>query len=73
MLNTSSYRIIAVGKIRKKWIQSGIDLYLKRLPGIKITEVPDSNYNKETKLIKNSLNKGEILNQSINNNVKEYA
>ena len=61
MLNPSRYRIIAVGKIRKPWIQSGINLYMKRLPGLLITEIRDSNIKKEAEIIRSSLKNGELL------------
>ncbi len=61
MLNTSRLRIIAIGKVRKKWIQSGIDLYLNRLPGLTINEIRDSNLPKEAKSIKTALGKDETL------------
>ena len=35
-------KIIAIGKIKEKWIQEGINEYLKRLPKLKIIEIKDS-------------------------------
>ena len=61
MINPSRYRIIAVGKIRKPWIQSGINLYMKRLPGLFTTEIRDSNIKKEAEIIRSSLKNGELL------------
>ena len=61
MLNTSRYRIICIGKIKKKWIQEGIETYLKRLPGLTIKELKDSNKEKESKEIITSLKKEESL------------
>ena len=61
MLNISRYQIIAVGKVKRKWITSGLELYLKRLPGLKITEIKDSTQKKEALAIKQVLNKNEIL------------
>ncbi len=61
MLNISHYKIIAIGKVKKKWIQSGIDIYLNRLPGLKIIEIKDSTQKKEGIAIKEILNKNEIL------------
>ena len=55
------YRIIAVGKIRKQWIQKGIDEYLKRLPGLSINEIRDSNPEKESKEVVKILKKSEGL------------
>ena len=42
MLNISRYKIIAIGKIKKKWIYQGIEMYLKRLPGLKVIEIKDN-------------------------------
>ncbi len=61
MLNTSHFKIIAIGKIKKKWIQSGIEIYLNRLPNLKIIELKDSNQRKETIAIKESLKKNDTL------------
>ena len=61
MLNISHYKIIAIGKIKKRWVQSGIDMYLKRLPGLKIIEIKDSNQEKEESTIKDILKKNETL------------
>ena len=36
-------RIIAVGKVKYFWIQSGIQEYAKRIPGLNIQEIKDSN------------------------------
>ena len=61
MLNVSRYKIIAVGKVKKKWIKSGLELYLKRLPGLRITEIKDSTQKKEALAIKQALKKNELL------------
>jgi 23S rRNA (pseudouridine1915-N3)-methyltransferase len=29
--------VIAVGKVRKRWIQDGLAVYLKRLPGLVVS------------------------------------
>ena len=52
MLNISHYKIIAIGKIKKKWIQEGIEMYLKRLPGLEVKEIKDSTQTKEENTIK---------------------
>nr|WP_242041899.1 23S rRNA (pseudouridine(1915)-N(3))-methyltransferase RlmH [Alkalinema sp. FACHB-956] len=36
-------KIVAVGKVKYRWIETGIQEYLKRLPGLNITEIKDSN------------------------------
>ena len=61
MLNTSRYQIIAVGKVKKKWIQAGLELYLNRLPGLKIIEIKDSTQKKEVLAIKQVIKKNELL------------
>ena len=61
MLNLSRYKIIAIGKVKKKWIQTGVDIYLNRLPGLQVVEIKDSNQKKETLAIKQNLKKNETL------------
>ena len=61
MLNPSRYRILAIGKVRKSWIQAGISLYLKRLPGLTITELRDGTLKKESESIQSSLKDTELL------------
>lgn len=48
-------RLIAVGRVKKAWIQAGIALYQKRLPEVEITEIKDSAPPKEGQLIIASL------------------
>ncbi|OUC16505.1 MAG: hypothetical protein B0A82_01135 [Alkalinema sp. CACIAM 70d] len=36
-------KIVAVGKVKYRWIEAGMQEYLKRLPGLNITEIKDSN------------------------------
>ena len=61
MLNISHYKIIAIGKVKKKWIQEGIEMYLKRLPGLEVKEIKDSTQIKEEHSIKEIISKNEIL------------
>ena len=61
MISISNFKIIAVGKIRKKWIQEGIAMYLKRLPGLKVIEIKDSTQIKESYAIKELIKKKETL------------
>ena len=61
MLSISHYKIIAIGKIKKKWIQTGIEMYLKRLPGLKVIEIKDSTKSKEESTIKAIIKKNETL------------
>ena len=40
-------KLIAVGKIKKHWIQDGIAVYLKRIPELEIVEIKDTTPQKE--------------------------
>ncbi len=60
-MNPSRCRIIAVGKIRRAWVQEGINLYLKRLKGLRIIELRDSSPEKEADAICASLQPNERL------------
>ena len=61
MLNISHYKIIAIGKTKKKWIQEGIEMYLNRLPGLQVIEIKDSTQMKEESTIKEITKKNETL------------
>ena len=60
-MNPSRCRILAVGKVRRSWIQGGIELYRKRLPGLEIIEIRDSTPDKEAEFIRASLRPNEHL------------
>ena len=72
MLNISHYKIIAIGKIRKKWIQEGIEIYLKRLPGLEVKEIKDSTQLKEEHTIKGIISKNEFL-VTLNENGQSFT
>jgi len=72
MLNISHYKIIAIGKIKKRWIQEGIEMYLKRLPSLEVIEVKDNNQTKEEHMIKEIISKNEIL-VTLNENGKSFT
>ena len=72
MLNISHYKIIAIGKVKKEWIQSGIKVYLDRLPGLKIIEIKDSNQRKEGSAIKKILKSNELL-VTLNENGQSFT
>ena len=72
MLNISHYKIIAIGKIRKKWIQEGIEMYLKRLPGLEVKEIKDSTQLKEEHTIKEIIKKNECL-VTLNENGQSFT
>tara|TARA_Y100001968_G_scaffold273221_1_gene265857 strand:- start:451 stop:888 length:438 start_codon:yes stop_codon:yes gene_type:complete len=61
VINPSKTRIFIIGKVRKKWIQEGIAMYLKRLPGLTIIELRESNPQKETITIQSALKPNEKL------------
>ena len=61
MLNISHYKIIAIGKIKKRWIKEGIEMYLNRLPGLKVIEIKETKPLKEECTIKEILKKNETL------------
>ena len=58
-MNPSRCRILAVGKVRKAWVQEGISIYLKRLPGLTVTELRDSTPEKEAECIRQALKPDE--------------
>jgi 23S rRNA (pseudouridine1915-N3)-methyltransferase len=61
VLNPSRIRVLAVGKVRKRWIQEGLAMYLKRLPGLIITELKDSTPQREAEAITAQLRADEQL------------
>ena len=60
-MNVNRCRVLAVGKVRRGWIQEGIDLYRKRLPGLEIIELRDSTPQKEADAIQAALRSDEHL------------
>ena len=60
-LNPSRYRILAIGKLRKRWIQDGVELYCKRLPGLSITELREGSQIREGETILTALKSNETL------------
>ena len=61
MINPARIRILAVGKVRKGWVQEGIALYRRRLPGLGIAELKDSTMVKEAEAISAALRPEERL------------
>ena len=72
MLKISHYKIIAIGKIKKKWILEGIEMYLKRLPGLEVREIKDSTQLKEENTIKEIIRKNEFL-VTLNENGQSFT
>ena len=60
-MNNARIRILAIGKVRRRWIREGVDLYLKRLPGLSVVELKDSNPDKEADAIRSVLRSDETL------------
>ena len=61
MLHPSRYRLVTIGKLRKRWVKEGVNSYLKRLPGLMVTELRASNPQKEAEAIQNQLKDNETL------------
>lgn len=61
MLNPNRIRVLAVGKVRKPWIQDGLAVYLKRLPGLVVSELKDSSPQREAEAIQAELRPEERL------------
>ena len=59
MFNLSRSRILAIGKVRKDWIKSGINLYKRRFPNLSIIEIKDSDINKEADAIRSLIKSNE--------------
>ncbi len=72
MLKISHYKIIAIGKIKKKWIYEGIEMYLKRLPGLEVIEIKDNTQIKEEYSIKGLIRKNDIL-VTLNENGQSFT
>ena len=61
VLNPRRIRVIAVGKVRKRWIQDGLAVYLKRLPGLVVCELRDADPARESQAILAELRPEERL------------
>ncbi len=61
MLNPARIRVLAVGKLRKRWVSDGLALYLKRLPGLQIVELKDSTPAREAEAVLAALRPDEQL------------
>ena len=72
MINIPHYKIIAIGKIKKIWIQEGIEIYLKRLPGLEVIEIKDNTQIKEENTIKEIIKKNETL-VTLNENGQSFT
>ncbi len=61
MLNLSKCRILAIGKVRKDWIKLGLNIYKRRLPNLLITEIKDSDPQKEAVIIRSLIKPNELI------------
>ena len=61
VIQPARLRLIAVGRLRKPWVADGVALYLRRLPGLVITEVKDSGPQREAEAILAALRPDERL------------
>ena len=55
MLNTNRISINAIGKIKKSWINEGINQYRKRMPKLSIYEFKDFKFNNLRNLYPNNI------------------
>ena len=60
VFSLSKSRILAIGKVRKEWIKSGLNVYKRRLPNLSITEIRDSGPNKEAEVIRSLIKPNEF-------------
>ena len=61
MLNPARIRILAVGKVRKNWVREGLATYGKRLPGLTLLELRESNPEREAEALLAELHSDEQL------------
>ena len=54
-------KLIAAGKIKKAWVQTGLQMYLKRLPELSITEIRDSDPAAEARKVLDRCRSGDRL------------
>ena len=54
-------KIVAVGKVKKRWLKEGIEQYAKRLPEVEIVEIKDSGPAKEADKIESMVSAQERL------------
>ncbi|WP_043370140.1 23S rRNA (pseudouridine(1915)-N(3))-methyltransferase RlmH [Cyanobium sp. PCC 7001] len=60
-MNPGRIRIIAVGKVRKGWVREGVEVYRRRLPGLTIVELKDSDPAREAQAVRAELRSDEQL------------
>jgi len=53
--------VLAVGKVRRRWIEEGLAVYLRRLPGLVVSELKDADPAREGQVILAELRPDERL------------
>jgi 23S rRNA (pseudouridine1915-N3)-methyltransferase len=61
VINPSRIRILAVGKVRRGWLSEGVDVYLRRLPGLEVVELRDAGMAREAEAIRSARRPEERL------------
>jgi 23S rRNA (pseudouridine1915-N3)-methyltransferase len=61
VLNPARIRVIAVGRVRKRWIAEGIAVFLRRLPGLEVLELRDGGPVREAQAVLAALRPDEQL------------
>ncbi len=61
LLQPSRIRVLAIGKVKRPWLLDGIAFYAKRLPGLEVVELKDSNQAKEADAVRNARKPAERL------------
>ncbi|WP_087069433.1 23S rRNA (pseudouridine(1915)-N(3))-methyltransferase RlmH [Cyanobium sp. NIES-981] len=60
-MNPGRIRILAVGKVRKSWVREGLEVYRRRMPGLSIVELRDTDPVREAQAIRAELRSDEQL------------
>lgn len=61
MIQASRLRLLAVGKVRKRWVAEGVEVYRKRLPGLQVQELRDAGPEREATAVLAALRPDEQL------------
>ncbi|MEB3296876.1 MAG: 23S rRNA (pseudouridine(1915)-N(3))-methyltransferase RlmH [Cyanobacteriota bacterium] len=61
MFNPARIRVIAVGRVRKRWIAEGVAVFLRRLPGLEVLELRDGGPVREAQAVQSALRPDEQL------------
>jgi 23S rRNA (pseudouridine1915-N3)-methyltransferase len=61
VFNPARIRVIAVGRVRKRWIAEGVAVFLRRLPGLEVLELRDGGPVREAQAVQSALRPDEQL------------